>query len=104
MNVVYPSIVYIVMLNIASMASFEIIEPDLIINFLFRGGFTETDSVNTGWVQMENDSKVTISNLGSFFFILLANLAYIGFYYLLKPLECKCRCITTLREHMREAI
>jgi hypothetical protein len=35
LSMTMPAIVYMVMLNISSISSFEIIEPDLVIGFLF---------------------------------------------------------------------
>jgi hypothetical protein len=70
-NVKMPAPVYLIMSNLATISSFEIISPDDIFAEMFPNGFTETEAVNSGWVAMDNDSKVTILNLGSFFLIML---------------------------------
>ena len=54
MQVKMPAIVYVFMQNVAKMSDFEIIPADTIIKAITIQKFTETDSVNPGWVAMDN--------------------------------------------------
>ena len=58
-----PAIVYLVMSNIAVISGFEVIPPDDVVNFFFPEGFTETQPVNTGWLAMNNETRVATSNV-----------------------------------------
>ena len=58
-----------------TIASFDVIPPDDILNAIFE--FSETGAVNEGWVEMNSDSRSLISNLGTFFLIICLNLIMI---------------------------
>jgi heme exporter protein D len=94
LNLKMPAIVYMLMSNLASISGFEVIPPDDVIELIFVDGFTETDFVTEGWVEMENESKITVQILGSFFLIMMYQAAYMVIYYLLAifaPVSSKVR-------------
>jgi hypothetical protein len=83
-----PAIVYLILDNLAVISGFEIIPPDDIIAEIFIEGFTETEPVNEGWVEMKNESRVAIEILGSIFLIMLwtaLNLLIYALLYFFEP-------------------
>jgi hypothetical protein len=52
---------------------------------------------------MDNESKITISNLGTFFFIMVANAVYLCLYYLMAPFSC-FKKVRDLRHEMAKEI
>ena len=70
-NYKMPANVYMVNLKLAQIASFEVIDPQIILGLLFTDGFTETKSLSNSWVEMGNDDVCVVNNLGMFFFFML---------------------------------
>jgi hypothetical protein len=64
-----PAPVYMVLLHVVKVDSFEVVPPDDVIAKVFFDGFSDTSAVNSGWVNMDSDSKIAISNLGNIFFL-----------------------------------
>jgi len=103
-DVKMPAPVYMLLKSLATISGFEIISPDYILAMIFTEGFTETQPVNSGWVAMDNESKVTILNLGSFFLIMLYFAAKMILYLFLYLPEPCCDSIKRVRKSIGQSL
>ena len=104
MDIKMPAVVYLLMKNIAALSGFEFVSPDDILPYLFVEGFTETKPVNSGWVAMQNDSRVAIANAATILLLFCLLGILLVLYMVLSIFELCCKFIVKVREKMHRQI
>jgi hypothetical protein len=99
-----PGPVYMILQTVSKLSSFELISADDVIGAIFPEGFSETDSVNSGWEAMDSDNKTGISNLGMvYLFINFFAASYLA-YFILWLLKKRSKIANRIRRKMNKKL
>lgn len=102
LNIIKPGNVSLVLNNLASLASFDLIQSATIIEALFS--FSETDSPGMGFESMGSTNKRLIPYLGMAYFILLFVCGQYCFLYLAYRLKDKYTLANKYYERFRKSL